>query len=210
MSSLGCYTTNTIKFDRIPFDPCNSIKRFDLSPFDQKNSTYLQPPEGKVAKQLNIFKKFCGSIWFLRQATLIKLYKTLVLPRLQYAAPVWARKLVQALSRFQYTTLKLIVGPSKKFDQLAAELLCGLPPMQLQIDIITIKFGIKLSQKQDILWKLYRKCQLPEIKSDKNLIDDFYQVTGAINCYRVSTCNEYLRNRLNRIFKNALTTTPLD
>ena len=39
------HTTNTIKFDRIPFDPCNSIKRFDLSPFDQKNSTYLQPPQ---------------------------------------------------------------------------------------------------------------------------------------------------------------------
>ena len=38
------HTTNTMKFDRIPFDPCNSIKRFDLSPFDQKNSTYLQPP----------------------------------------------------------------------------------------------------------------------------------------------------------------------
>ena len=37
-------TTNTIKFDRIPFDLCNSIKRFDLCPFDQKNSTYLQPP----------------------------------------------------------------------------------------------------------------------------------------------------------------------
>ena len=39
------HTTKTIKFDRIPFDPCNSIKRFDLCPFDQKNSTYLQPPE---------------------------------------------------------------------------------------------------------------------------------------------------------------------
>ena len=39
------HTTNTIKFDRIPFDSCNSIKRFDLCPFDQKNSTYLQPPE---------------------------------------------------------------------------------------------------------------------------------------------------------------------
>ena len=38
------HTTNTIKFDRIPFDPCNSIKRFDHCPFDQKNSTYLQPP----------------------------------------------------------------------------------------------------------------------------------------------------------------------
>ena len=40
------HTTNTMKFDRIPFDPCNSIKRFDHCPFDQKNSTYLQPPEG--------------------------------------------------------------------------------------------------------------------------------------------------------------------
>ena len=38
------HTTNTIKFDRIPFDPSNSIERFDLCPFDQKNSTYLQPP----------------------------------------------------------------------------------------------------------------------------------------------------------------------
>ena len=40
------HTTNTIKFDRIPFDPSNSIKRFDLCPFDQKNSTCLQPPSG--------------------------------------------------------------------------------------------------------------------------------------------------------------------
>ena len=38
------HTTNTIKFDRIPFDPSNSIKRFDLCLFDQKNSTCLQPP----------------------------------------------------------------------------------------------------------------------------------------------------------------------
>ena len=43
------HTTNTIKFDRIPFDPCISIKRFDLCSFDQKNSTYLlQPPDPGV------------------------------------------------------------------------------------------------------------------------------------------------------------------
>ena len=46
------HTTNTIKFDRIPFDPCNSIKRFDLCPFDQINSTYLQPP-AKTQEQIN-------------------------------------------------------------------------------------------------------------------------------------------------------------
>ena len=42
---------NTIKFDRIPFDPCNSIKRFDLCPFDQKISTYLQPPMGTTLEE---------------------------------------------------------------------------------------------------------------------------------------------------------------
>ena len=58
--------------------------------------------------------------------------------------------------------------------------------------------------------KLYRKCQLPEIKSDKNFINGFYEVTGATNFYTVSVCLEYLRSRWNRIFKNALTTTSTD
>ena len=54
----GCYlakgakrpshTSNTMKLDRILFDSCNSIKRFHLCPFDQKNSTYLQPPINQV------------------------------------------------------------------------------------------------------------------------------------------------------------------
>ena len=48
------HTTNTIKFDRIPFDPCNSIKRFDLCPFDPKYSTYLQPPLAKASNELGL------------------------------------------------------------------------------------------------------------------------------------------------------------
>ena len=44
------HTTISIKFDRIPFDPCNSIKRFNLCLFVQKNSTYLQPP-GSLHKE---------------------------------------------------------------------------------------------------------------------------------------------------------------
>ena len=82
--------------------------------------------------------------------------------------------------------------------------------MQLHIDIITIKFGIKISQQQDKLLKMYRNCQLPEIKSDKNLTDDFYKVTGAKDCYTVSSCHRYLRSRWNRKFKNTLKTTPMD
>ena len=52
------HTTNTIKFGRIPFDACNSIQRFDLCPFDQKNSTYLQPPGHFVTSHLGD-ENFC-------------------------------------------------------------------------------------------------------------------------------------------------------
>ena len=121
---------------------------------------------------------------------------------------MWARKHVQALSRLQYTALKLIIVKSTKFDQLVVECCAVSRLMQLQIDIITIKFGIMRSQQQDILWKLYRKCQFTELKSDK--IDDFSKVASATNCYTVSTCHEYLRSRWNRIFKKSLTTTPLE
>ena len=56
------HTANTIKFDRIPFDPRNSIKRFDLCPFDQKNSTYLQrlPVTWLNAIWLNFFVESFG------------------------------------------------------------------------------------------------------------------------------------------------------
>ena len=58
------HTTNTIKFDGIPFDPCNSIKRFDLCPFDQKNSTYIHTATRKINLCLLIrdTSQFCASM----------------------------------------------------------------------------------------------------------------------------------------------------
>ena len=53
------HTTNTINFDCIPFDPCNSIKRFDLRPFDRKNSTYLQPPLKMVSVNVMFTSRTC-------------------------------------------------------------------------------------------------------------------------------------------------------
>ena len=55
------HTTNTIKIDRIPFDLCNSIKRFDLCPFDQRNSTYLQPPTKRPCPRERQHEKIIAS-----------------------------------------------------------------------------------------------------------------------------------------------------
>ena len=42
-------------------------------------SDHFQEMEGKVAKKMNVLKRYCGSNWRLKHATLIKLYKTLLL-----------------------------------------------------------------------------------------------------------------------------------
>ena len=41
----------------------------------------------KVVKQLNILKMFCSPNWCLKQPTLIKLYRTLVLPQTSVRSP---------------------------------------------------------------------------------------------------------------------------
>ena len=41
---------------------------------------HLLQVEGKVARQLKTIQNFCSSNWGLKQALLIKLYKTLMLP----------------------------------------------------------------------------------------------------------------------------------
>ena len=96
------HTTNTIKFDRIPFVPCNSIKRFDLCPFDEKNSTYLQPParnsiplnrQKKVLKNMAVGIKTIESIQHKFPTTvLVKLFHALIISHFEYSAIFFTRK----------------------------------------------------------------------------------------------------------------------
>ena len=51
--------------------------------------------------------------------------KILLLPQMLYAAPIWARKHLQALNKLQHKALKLILGTNTTFNQLGAEILCG-------------------------------------------------------------------------------------
>ena len=54
------HTTNTIKFDCIPFDPCNSIKRFDLCSFDLFTATQWLPVTCLNTIWLNFFVESFG------------------------------------------------------------------------------------------------------------------------------------------------------
>ena len=86
---------------------------------------HLQETVGKVSKQMNVLKRYCGSNWGLKHAMLIKLFKTLILPQMLHAASIRARKHLQALNKLQHTALKLILGTNTTFNQLGVDFFCG-------------------------------------------------------------------------------------
>ena len=89
------HTTKTIKFDRIPFDPCNSIKRFDLCPFDQKNSISLQPP--LITQGLNPFYA-------------VRIFDSYVKPRVTYCMTKWFHQNMTSLDKMWWSVHKSIFG----------------------------------------------------------------------------------------------------
>ena len=56
--------------------------------------------------------------------------------------PTMGMKSLQALNKLQHKALKLILGTNTIFNQLAAGILCGLPPMLIQTDVISINSGL--------------------------------------------------------------------
>ena len=87
-------------------------------------------------------------------ATIVNLVKISVLPVLLYSAPVWLNK--RNLDQFHdvwYDILKTVTGSSCKPSLNKLEILCSLPPLEIQVKTITAKFLIKnyLLHDKDIL-----------------------------------------------------------
>ena len=81
--------------------------------------------------------------------------------------------------------------------------------MLIQKDVISIKFGIKLSMCSNSLHQRYLNSQQPEIRTDRKLVDQFYRITGTAGTYTKSTCLSYVKKRWNNVFRNPLTSNPL-
>ena len=99
----------------------------------------------------------------------------------------------------QHKALKLILGTIRKSSHLAAEIRCGIPPML-----------IKLFMRINSLQQRYQNNQLAEIRTDRNLVDQFYRIAGTTGTFTKSMCLSYVKKRWNNIFRSPLTSTLLD
>ena len=173
------HTTNTINFDRIPFDRCNSIKRFDLCPFDQKNSTSLQPPTidnnlnwglhidrqiAKCTRVLNFLRRTFYTIWDIN-STQLQLYQSCVISILLYASPCWCPSIegLRKLEKFNSRAMKWVFRSNEYVSSLVS---LKLLPIFFQVQRIDIL----------LLWKIINKRVI--------ILQDF---TYKSNCTRSGT-----------------------
>ena len=87
----------------------------------------------------------------LNTSTLLILFKTIILTKILYAAPVWLDQNFDIFKKFMSKVLLKIVGAQCFPAKMLSEVILGLPPLQLIAEQVTVKFILKCLGKQDNL-----------------------------------------------------------
>ena len=90
----------------------------------------------------NIMKN-CTRFRGLNVSSLVILFKTVVLTKLLYAAPVWLKDNIRVFKKFYARVCLKISGSTHYASQNLTLLAIGLEPLSVQSDIITTKFLLK-------------------------------------------------------------------
>ena len=85
----------------------------------------------------------------LSTASLTLLFKTLVLTKLMYAAPAWLNNQLELFNDLWSRVLLKLVGSEYHTDKALSEALLNLPPLEIQLEVLTTKFLLKCLYSDD-------------------------------------------------------------
>ena len=105
-------------------------------------------------------KKYCCTSAGLKLPTIIRLIKVAILPILLYCAPAWLGRNVNEFKDLWYDILKTATGSTFKPNEEKLQIMCSLPPLDLQIKNVIVKFLIKnyMIHIPDLLTKEIEDC----------------------------------------------------
>ena len=110
--------------------------------------------EGKTLNITNFLNRYTGSKRELNHRSVTLIYKSTVLLKTLYASPVWALAHASNLAQCKNWALTLTTGTTAKLHQFLAGIICGIPPIDVQMERNTMKFLIKAETCPDSLAKL--------------------------------------------------------
>ena len=87
----------------------------------------------------------------LNCSTLALLFKTAIQTKLMYASSIWLLKNIEIFKNFMFRSLFKISGSQYYPPKSVLEVIFGLPPLQLSLEIMTVKFILKSLSVDDEL-----------------------------------------------------------
>ena len=98
-------------------------------------------------------KQFCQITNGLNCKTIIKLYRCVIQPKVFYGLPAWNTENLSKISDLQNTVLHTATGGYSKPAVRNLELMTGVKPVDIQVQILTIKFLSKVLSTNDYMKK---------------------------------------------------------
>ena len=152
-------------------------------------------------------KKLTSQYHGLKLSTIILLVKIAIMPIIFYCAPVWLHNKTEQFNDLWYDILKTATGSCCKPSVAKLEVICSLPPLELQINTIIVKFLIKnfLLHDEDLLkMEISHNIKQPRhiIHSHIKLLRDYIgHRTGSSRSVHTINVEDYQ----GRIFYSKLT-----
>ena len=120
-------------------------------------------------------KHFCHITNGLNCKTIIKLYRCVIQPRVSHGLPAWNTENLSKISDLPNTVLHTATGGYSKQAVRNLELMTGVKPVDVQVQILTIKFLSKVLSTNDYMKKyILENADInPKIKRDLKMLKCF-------------------------------------
>ena len=139
----------------------------------------------------------------LKMETVVKLVKIAILPILFYCAPVWLSNKVGKFQDLWYNILKSATGSSFKPDLKKLEIICSLPPLDIQVRAITIKFLIKnlVTHEEDVFTKAinaHDNARRHFVKKHVQYVKQYYAHGADVRSARIIDLETYQNTKYTK------------
>ena len=96
--------------------------------------------KGRALFYFQTLDKLVGQKWGLSPQTLIRLFNQVLIPKVLYAASIWALRNLNTLNSAINKTIKQALGVTTSSNNSVTEIITGTPPIALRCETITARF----------------------------------------------------------------------
>ena len=174
--------------------------------FDSKLTfkSHANVMKGRALHHFQTMDKLVGQKWGLSPQMLIRLFNQVLIPKVLYAAPIWALRNLNTLKSAINKTIKQALGVHTSSNNSMAEIIAGTPPMALRCETIIVRFCKKVMQSNDDLKRCTLETLDKKIKQDIAILKECKEIThSGRRDYSTADVVKYIEVKWNRRIKNS-------